>query len=49
MKNFTLFAVVLSTLVAIPFLVKQAQKRIPILTDEDKRYDIEDFIAEEAL
>ena len=49
MKNFTLFAVVVSTIVALPILVKQAQKRIPILTDEDKRYDIEDLIAEESL
>ncbi|HEY4611815.1 MAG TPA: hypothetical protein VII11_02410 [Bacteroidota bacterium] len=49
MKQLTFFAVVLSTLVAIPLLIQKNRQRVPVLTDEDKRYDIEDFIAEEAL
>jgi len=49
MKQFTLFAVVLSTLVAIPLLIRKSRQLVPLVTDEDKRYDIEDFITEEAL
>ncbi|HEY5615144.1 MAG TPA: hypothetical protein VIL52_03910 [Bacteroidota bacterium] len=49
MKKFTFFAVVLSTLVAIPLFVRHARKNIPLFTDADKRYDLEDLIAEEAL
>lgn len=48
MKRFTLF-VLLSSLVAIPLLIRKARERVPELTDEERRYDIEDLLVEEAL
>jgi hypothetical protein len=48
MKRFTLL-MLLSTLVAIPLLIRRAHQRIPLLNNENMRYDTEDLITDEAL
>ncbi len=48
MNRLTMF-VVLSTLVAIPLLLRKIQQQTPLADDENMRYDIEDLLAEEAL
>ncbi|MGH2568792.1 MAG: hypothetical protein ACRDGA_10655 [Bacteroidota bacterium] len=48
MKRITLF-VLLSSLVAIPLLLRKVRESVPALTDEERRYDIEDLLVEEAL
>jgi hypothetical protein len=41
--------VVLSTLVAIPLLLRKLREQTPPTDDENMRYDIEDLMVEEAL
>ena len=48
MNRLTMY-VILSTLVAIPLLIRKIQQRAPLEDDENMRYDIEDLIAEESL
>lgn len=48
MKRFTLFVLV-SSLLAIPLLIYKVRQRVPLATDENMRYDIEDLIADETL
>jgi hypothetical protein len=46
MKTFTITAII-ATLVAIPIILKiRKEKLLPIFTDENKRYDINDYIEE---
>ena len=46
MKTFTITAI-LATLIAIPIILKiRKEKLLPIFTDENKRYDINDYIEE---
>jgi hypothetical protein len=40
---------ILSSLVAIPLLLRKTRQRIPLLTDETMRYDTEDLLTDEAL
>ena len=48
MTRFTIF-VFLSSLVAIPLLIRKIQQQAPLATDENMRYDIDDLLVEEAL
>lgn len=48
MNRFTMF-VVLSTLVALPLLLRKIGQNTPLADDENTRYDIEDLLVEEAL
>lgn len=44
MKTLTITAII-ATLVAIPLILKlKKEKLLPIFTDENKRYDINDYI-----
>jgi hypothetical protein len=46
MKTLTITAII-ATLVAIPLILKlKKEKLLPIFSDENKRYDINDYIAE---
>lgn len=48
MKRFTIL-MILSSLVAIPLLIRKARRQIPFLNNETMRYDTEDLITDEAL
>ncbi len=48
MKRVTLL-MLLSSLVAIPLLIRRTRQRLPLLSNETMRYDIEDLITDEAL
>ncbi len=48
MKRFTLFVLV-SSLLAIPLLIYKVRQRVPLATDENMRYDIEDLLTDETL
>lgn len=49
MKTLTITAII-ATLVAIPLILKlKKEKLLPIFTDENKRYDINDYIEEVGL
>ena len=49
MKTLTITAII-ATLVAIPLILKlKKEKMLPIFTDENKRYDINDYIEEVGL
>ncbi|HXG37161.1 MAG TPA: hypothetical protein VNL36_00175 [Bacteroidota bacterium] len=48
MKRLTIL-MILSSLVAIPLLIRKARQRIPLLNNETMRYDTEDLITDEAL
>jgi hypothetical protein len=48
MKRLTIL-MILSSLVAIPLLIRKAHQRIPVLNNENLRYDTEDLITDEAL
>lgn len=49
MKTLTITAII-ATLVVIPLILKlKKEKLLPIFTDENKRYDINDYIEEVGL
>jgi len=46
MKTFTITAII-ATVLTIPIIMKiKKEKLLPIFTDENKRYDINDYIEE---
>jgi hypothetical protein len=48
MKRVTLL-MLLSSLVAIPLLIRRTRHRLPLLSNETMRYDTEDLLTDEAL
>lgn len=48
MKRLTML-MILSSLVAIPLLIRKVRARIPLLNNEALRYDTEDLITDETL
>ena len=48
MKRLTIF-VLLSSLIAIPLLLRKVSQQAPLATDVNMRYDIDDLLSEELL